>query len=246
MLKIINNSGQECIVKIGEEILNNPELVYLSKYLPDTYKKTLLKISVSLHDQEYLVAGIVYGNYFLKPPVISWENENLTWDGGLSYIGNIPESIELILSDREGNSYGFEPVLGQTVIADNLSRFLPDGQYDWTILINGRELSSGNSFIGNPGKARFINKIVRIDRITEDIEAGSDSFAVKPVYIDNIKYVNTCYVETEDDVYDVYTGTMYWLTFTGKKRYFSFNYDTGKSKYREPENVNPWARMEEK
>lgn len=229
VLKLINNSGNTHTVKIGNEVIQNPEVIFLANYLPDKNETAILKISVNLDNEEYFVAGIVYGNYFLKPPVISGDGENLTWDGGLSYIGDTPETIELIVTDSDNNCYGFEPVLGQTVIAENISDVLPDSEYDWSLLINGQTLSTGRSFLGNPCRARFVNKIVRIDRITKDIEADSDSIAVKPAYIDNIKYVETSYVETEGDIYDVYTGCMYWLTYSGNKRYFSSNYISGKN-----------------
>ena len=240
-LRLINNSGSTCTVKIGNVNIQNPELIYLSKYLPDKNETAVLKISVNLDNEEYFVAGIVYGNFFLKPPVISGDGEKLTWDGGLSYIGDTPDTIELIVTDSDNNCYGFEPVLGQTLIADSISDLLPDGEYDWSLLINGQTLSTGRNFLGNPCRARFVNKIVRIDRITKDIEADSDSIAVKPAYIDNIKYVDTSYVETEGDIYDVYTGCMYWLTYTGKKRYFSFSYVSGKNNNNRKEKykVNP-------
>ena len=240
VLRLINNSGNTYTVKIGDEILQNPELVFLSEYLPDTNNTAVLKISINLDNQEHFVAGIVYGDFFLKPPVISGDGEELSWDGGLSYIGNTPESIELIITDSENNSYGFEPVLGQTLIADNVNDILTDGEYNWALLINGKILSTGRSFLGNPCRVRFANKRVRIDRITKDIEADSDSITVKPAYIDNIKYVDTCYVETEGDIYDVYTGCMYWLTYAGNKRYFSNNYISGKKNNRKAKyKVNP-------
>lgn len=233
-----NKSGMPFSVIIGGVTINNPDVISLLDYLTFENLQDVSPIQVVVLDKPYVIAEIIRENYFVSTPTIVFDNNTLKWDGGMSFIGDA--SAELILAlNKHGNEYlSFEVILGKQIIRSFENDVFEDGVYDWVFYANGASISSGNCFIGNKSKARFSGKIIRIDKITEDTELHSPAIKIKEVFIDQIKYIDTCYVPTEDDVYDVYSGCMYWVTYSGDKRYLSFRYaDTasGKTKYK----VNP-------
>lgn len=84
-------------------------------------------------------------------------------------------------------------------------------------------LAQDIQFFGNPNKYRFTNKTLEIHYVTEDIEADSQKLEVKPVYVENIKYLKRDFVPSEDDIFDIYEGIMYYKRYDGSKNIIRIN-----------------------
>lgn len=232
-LKINNRSGLTYSVLFGGVELKNPQEVMLSKYIAD--EQDDINITLRVDGEDYLVCKVLFRNVFVQTPTVAFKDNCLLWDGGISYVGDVGAELVLVLSQHDEERYSFGLVLGKQCISVFKKDGFVDGYYDWDIYANGILTVSGNGFIGNESKARFAGKIIHINRVTDDVDGVSETTVVKDVYIDQIRYIDTCYVETEDDIYDVYTGCMYWTNKFGEYRYFSFKYNAERSKYK----VNP-------
>ena len=208
-------------------------LAHVVSQVSNTVKK--FDIFLKTAERQYLLGVIVFGNIFAHQPNILFTDNCLYWDGGSSFVGDADAELFLELKKEEETRYSFELELGKQLIFDFEAEVFADDQYDWVIYANGQSVIQGNTFIGNVSKARFVGKTISIDRVTEDIEGNSKPVSIKTVYIDQIKYQDTCYVETEEDIYDVYTGCMFWTDRYGERRYYSFKYNDKASKYK----INP-------
>ena len=236
MLVVSNRTDIPYTIKVGDEILGEKAEVSLSKYASENYADNIvLNIVLIATDQEYLLGQIVYVNSFAKPPVFTFNSNCLFWDGGSSYIGDAEAEMKLDLKKDGRTVYLFELQLGEQLVYDFGTEEFSDGQYDWVIYANGISIKYGNAFFGNISKARFSGKIIKIDQVTEDVEGNAKPVTIEPVYINRIKYEDTCFVRTEGDIYDVYSGCMYRKDRNGKKRYFSFQYNEKPSIYK----INP-------
>lgn len=235
-LLISNHTGISYTVKVGDEVLGEKTEITLSKYAAaDSAEKDNLSIILITTGREYLLGQIVFGNKFVHLPIFTFDKNCLFWDGGSSYIGEADAELELNLIKDGKALYSFELQLGEQSVYDFGTEEFSDGWYDWVIYANGVLALTGNTFIGNIGKARFLGKTIVVEQVTEDIEDNAKPVAIKPVYIDQIKYKDTCFVKSEGDIYDVYSGCMYWVDWNGVNRYYSFKYNDKTSRYK----INP-------
>jgi len=235
-LVILNRTGISYVLKIGDAELGEATAVSLSSYISEADTENSTKdIVLSTAEKNYLLGKIVFGNIFAHQPSFSFKDNCLLWDGGSSYVGDADAALTLALMKDGFTYYSFDIQLGEQLIYDFGSDEFSDDRYDWTIYANGNPIIKGTSFFGNISKARFAGKIIRIDQVTEDIEGNARPVPIKTVFIDQIKYRETCFVETEDDIYDVYSGCMYWVDWHGEKRYYSFKYNEKFSRYK----INP-------
>ena len=225
-VRFINKSGIPYTISIGDFSESNPNAVFLKKCLSEEPERGLIPVQLSVGDRVYTIANLVIGNWFVNPPVFFYDNNTLRWDGGISFVGDASASLVLRLHSRDSVSYKVDLSLGQPIVGVFEKDSFEDGDYAWEIFADGTEISSGSCFVGSRSKARFSNRIICIDYITEDTDGSSEAIHVKPVFIDQIKYLDTRYVPSEDDIYDVYTGCMYRETYGGDKRYFSFQCKT--------------------
>lgn len=228
-IRFINKSSVSYSVSINGETLDNPDEVYLKEYILKSDGAASIPVILVVEKREYSIAELVNGNRFIKSPTFVYENNILKWDGGISFVGDTSVSLNLLLNNDEKDEYGFKLSLGQQNIGDFQDMDFKDGDYHWSIFADDDLVCSGICFIGDKRKARFNNRVICINRITEDTDSTKSSIVIKPVYIDSIKYVDTCYVPTEDDIYDVYSGRMYWVTYYGEKKYYSSSYKTIKT-----------------
>lgn len=235
-LIILNHTGIHYTLTIGEAELGEAPGAALSEYVSGKHAgNDTVDIILSTAEKKYILGQIVFGNLFAQSPGFIFRDNCLYWDGGSSYIGDADAVLTLALMKNGAMKYPFDLQLGKQLIYDFKSEEFPDGYYDWAVFVNEIPVAQGNSFFGNVSKARFAGKIIRIDQVTEDIEDNARPVSVKTVYIDQIQYRDTCYVETEEDVYDVYSGCMYWIDWHGERRYYSFKYNDKSSRYK----VNP-------
>ena len=236
VIEISNKSGLPYSVSVGGEELGEKKTVALSKYasgrekMPDT-----TDINLTVAGRSYLLGRIVSGNAFIQQPLISFKDKSLLWDGGSSFIGEADADLSIKLMKDDETEYFFDLTLGKPLIHEFGEDEFADGQYDWMIKADSEVISRGNCFIGDESKARFEGKTIQIDFVTEDVENSSKPVPIKTTYIDQITYIGTKYVDTEEGVYDIYSGHMYWVDWNGERRYYSYNYNDKGTRYK----VNP-------
>ena len=236
VLEISNKSGLPYSLKVGQEDLGETRAVALYKYISEKEKtRDTTDISLNAGGRSYLIGRIVYGNDFVQQPLISFRDRSLVWDGGVSFIGEADAALTIELRKDNETEYFFKLMLGETLIHEFEDEEFEDGQYEWIIKAEGETISQGNSFIGDISKARFAGKTLQIDFVTEDVENGSEPVPIKTSYIDQITYVETSYVDTEEGVYDIYSGHMYWVGWNGERHYYSYKYNEKGTRYQ----VNP-------
>lgn len=234
VLQVENHTGLDCVVLIGEVAFQNESLISLGWIKNrNQYKPTDQEIYIEIDEKKKLIGKIIVDEQFISLPKIVYQDGALLWDGGQSFIGNENTELQLQLFKNEHVVFTYPLNIGESLITPDDT--IEDGLYKCKIFSNGSLLVEFNTFIGDERKARFADRIIKIEHVTEDFDNNSSAVKVKPVYINQIKYVDTCYVETEDDIFDVYTGCMYWINYKGEKRYFSFKYNEERSKYK----VNP-------
>lgn len=236
VLEIDNKSGLPYSVMIGDSDLGEKSNIVLSTFITDNHDDyDATDICLLVDNKKYLLGRILYGNAFVQPPVLSFDHDSLFWDGGASYIGDADSELQLHLLQDEDYIYSFELQLGTRLIYEFETDEFADGQYGWAIDADGIRISQGSCFIGNESKARFAGKTIQIDFVTEDIENSSKPVPIKTSYIDKISYIETCYVDTEDGTYDIYSGHMYWVGWNGERHYYSYQYNEKGTRYK----VNP-------
>ena len=96
-------------------------------------------------------------------------------------------------------------------------------------------LAHDKLFVGDERYSRFYNHTLCLKYITEDAETSVGSIMIKPVYIENIQYVETREITYEGGIFDVYSGEMYYFNNAKEKVFFSRSYDDDHHKYM----VNP-------
>lgn len=226
-LEVQNDANLDIKVEIfGQKITN--ERIGLSKYVATDSKKRAYNqtINVIINGRTFPYLDIIFSDMFVNNPVFLFSDDCLTWDGGINYLGNSSSEFALLLY-REGIlSYRFPLLFGKTEIA-SCPDFI-DGDYTYQIIrITDSEeiiVAQDTQFIGNLSRIRFNGKIIEIERVTEDVNDGGQSLRIKPVYIDGIKFVSHSFVPSEDGIYDIYEGTMYFVRQDGSKKYFSSIY----------------------
>ena len=232
-LYIDNKSGIKYNVIIGEKELGDISNVSLADYVSDSNGDgDQLNIILSVDGKNYEIGHIISKDMFVNEPSISLFENALIWDGGSSFVGDAESSLELTLMKNNQVKYCYHLKLGNQIIHQFIKNEFVDDKYECVFSSNDVPIFKCQYNIGNESKIRFSEKKIIIDRVTEDIEGFSRPIEIKTVYIDQIKYIDTCYVPSEGDIYDVYSGCMYWVDWNGDKRYYSFRYDDKKSKYK--------------
>lgn len=234
-LHIENKTGKKISVSIGNYYLESFDNDLLLNEVKDSFnpnEETVVDIDIEIDDVKRTVFQIIYANTFVNDPVIGVNENVFWWDGGLTYIGD-PGAKLFIALEGDIKHYKYPLVLGERSINVFADDEFEDGEYHWIIWAGESIISRGVIFLGDERKARFRDKVIRISRIAGEIDDRTSEVYIKDVYIDQIKFVETKYVETEEDIFDVYTGCMYWKRYDGKKYYYSFKYTDKKYK------VNP-------
>lgn len=183
-------------------------------------------VLLNVDNRKYMIAQIYFSEMFTKTPVFSMLNNELLWDGGLNYIGNRKNRLALQLFDKKSIKYEIPLIFDENRVT-SLENF-EDGEYSFSVVDidqNAEVLAQDIQFFGNPNKYRFTNKTLEIHYVTEDIEADSQKLEVKPVYVENIKYLKRDFVPSEDDIFDIYEGIMYYKRYDGSKKYYSNKYE---------------------
>lgn len=196
-------------------------------------------IVLVVRDKRYKLGQIIFSEMFSSSPIFSSDSDAIYWDGGINYIGEKEESLELQLIRNEEISYTFDLLFDECRI--NLPRDFEDGEYTYQI-VKAREndelvLAQDIQFFGNPNKLRFKDKTIQISEVTEDVGEGSRPLQIKSVYIEKIEFIAREFVPSEDGVFDIYEGQMYFIRPDGTKKYYSRKYaEYGSASYYK---VNP-------
>lgn len=233
-IEVRNHTGLNCVITAGSVAFQDEATIPLKQIVDNNPNHSIpFDIVMEIANNKTLIGKVLFEDQFLVQPQIIYQENALIWDGGLSFVGDSAAKLDLLLLLDTEVQYSFPLILGSTEIAA-LDDFVDD-VYTCRIISDNKTIAEFNSFVGDERRARFAKQTLIIRQVTEDIEHNAAPVKVKPVYIDQIKYVDTCYVDTEDDIFDVYTGCMYRKNYAGEKKYFSFKYNDAKSKYK----VNP-------
>lgn len=221
-----NNSPFDMSIEFGSHIFKDSEICLFPIIEREMRgAKYNCAVILNVENRKYMIAQIYFSEMFTTPPVFSTFNDELLWDGGLTYIGNRKDRLALQLFDDSSIKYQFPLTFNENWIAD-LSDF-EDGDYSFSVVDldhNKEVLAQDIQFFGNPNKFRFENKTIEIHYVTEDVDVGSKKLEIKPVYVENIKYVKRDFVPSEGDVFDIYEGVMYCKRYDGTKKYYSNRY----------------------
>lgn len=196
-------------------------------------------IVLIVKDMRYKLGQLIFSEMFSRAPAFSSDSDAIFWDGGINYIGAKDESLELQLIKDEEIAYVFELLFDECRI--ELPQDFEDGEYTYQI-VKAREndelvLAQDIQFFGNPNKLRFKDKTIQISEVTEDVGEGSRPQQIKPVYIEKIEFISREFVPSEDGVFDIYEGQMYFVRPDGTKKYYSRKYaEYGSASYYK---VNP-------
>ena len=239
LLRIKNTTDYPYEVIVDHVEYASPSYLFFKDMLQgaDSHQCKPIDIIISVAGKTMVACTAVFEDTFVAPPNLFFKDSALFWDGGASFIGERNRQLILQLEKNGSVCYSFPLTFDQGMIASFDGTDFDDDYYHWSILSeNSREvLADAYAFIGNECKVRFANSILSIDTVTEDTDSSAASLKIKPVYIDHIKYVDTMYVGSEDEIFDVYTGRLYWVDYLGEKRFYSFKYNDEKARYM----VNP-------
>ena len=187
-------------------------------------------VTVSVQNHRYTLGQIIFSEMFIRMPVFTSDEQFIYWDGGISFIGNRNKRIRLDLYDEENQAYSLDLKFDDNKI--ELPEDFVDGEYTYSIVLESEDeeliLAQETQFFGNPNKYRFENKVIEIFEVTEDVEEGTKPQEIKPVYIENIKFIERNFVASEDGIFDIYEGQMFFVRPDGSKKYYSRKYYTNK------------------
>ena len=241
-LRFTNNTGHRFEVSYGSSVINSPSVLPLSDIAESASNASSdsAEILLKVNNRVVSIGTIIYKDTFVKDPAIVYLDNKLYWDGGVSFVGSRDTDLEVVLTNNEEKRV-FPLQFGETLVASFDENEFVEDYYEWAIRTanDAKYLFIKKSFFGSEEKARFFNKIIHISSVSEDIELTSKRIPIKPVSIDSIKFVGTLYVDSEEDVFDVYSGRMYWTAFNGDKRFLSFNYSDNNHNHTSKYKVNP-------
>ena len=187
-------------------------------------------VTVSVQNYRYTLGQIIFSEMFIRMPVFTSDEQFIYWDGGISFIGNRNNRIRLDLYNEENQAYSLDLKFDDNKI--ELPEDFVDGEYTYSIVLESEKedliLAQETQFFGNPNKYRFENKVIEIFEVTEDVEEGTKPQEIKPVYIENIKFIERNFVASEDGIFDIYEGQMFFVRPDGSKKYYSRKYYTSK------------------
>lgn len=235
LLRIKNTTGLPYEVLARDIKYDSPSFINLKDISGDNNalhdKPT--DIVVSVGDDTLVACTILFEDSFVTQPTIINKDSALFWDGGVSFVGDRNRQLILQLEKNNAVCYSFPLTFDQGLVAIFDEIDFAGDNYRWSIRQENSEkvLAEGYAFFGNECKVRFANSILAIDTVTEDTDGSSASLKIKQVFVDHIKYVDTMYVDSEDEIFDVYNGRLYWVDYLGEKRFYSFKYIDEKDKY---------------
>lgn len=187
-------------------------------------------VVVSVQNHRYTLGQIIFSEMFIRMPVFTSDEQFIYWDGGISFIGDRNKRIRLDLYNKENQAYSLDLKFDDNKI--ELPEDFVDGEYTYSIVLESEKeeliLAQETQFFGNPNKYRFENKVIEIFEVTEDVEEGTKPQKIKPVYIENIKFIERNFVASEDGIFDIYEGQMFFVRPDGSKKYYSRKYYTSK------------------
>ena len=230
-LEINCSSELDFEVEIGDERFSDSKIDLFAIAEQERSKASYnYPVTVSVQNHRYTLGQIIFSEMFIRMPVFTSDEQFIYWDGGISFIGNRNKRIRLDLYDEENQAYSLDLKFDDNKI--ELPEDFVDGEYTYSIVLESEDeeliLAQETQFFGNPNKYRFENKVIEIFEVTEDVEEGTKPQEIKPVYIENIKFIERNFVASEDGIFDIYEGQMFFVRPDGSKKYYSHKYYTNK------------------
>ncbi|WP_147352505.1 UvrD-helicase domain-containing protein [Clostridium sp. AM54-37XD] len=230
-LEINCSSELDFEVEIGDERFSDSKIDLFAIAEQERSKASYnYPVTVSVQNHRYTLGQIIFSEMFIRMPVFTFDEQFIYWDGGISFIGNRNKRIRLDLYDEENQAYSLNLKFDDNKI--ELPEDFVDGEYTYSIVLESEDeeliLAQETQFFGNPNKYRFENKVIEIFEVTEDVEEGTKPQEIKPVYIENIKFIERNFLASEDGIFDIYEGQMFFVRPDGSKKYYSRKYYTNK------------------
>lgn len=184
--------------------------------------------------REYMLGKIALVEQFAESLKLSYENGILKWDTHNHFYGDSTGNMMIGIKAEQGEEIKLPLDLNKEIIADEVK--LPLGEYKYEILKQSANIFStsntllgqGIFYVGDANELRFMNKRIVIDKITCEENNQLEVIHIKKTYIDNIKYLGTEFVPCEDQVCPIYSGTMFFISDTKRKRK-EYSYCDGES-----------------
>ena len=241
-LEINCSSELDFEVEIGDEQFSDSKIDLFAIAEQERSKASYnYPVTVSVQNHRYTLGQIIFSEMFIRMPVFTSDEQFIYWDGGISFIGNRNKRIRLDLYDEENQAYSLDLKFDDNKI--ELPEDFVDGEYTYSIVLESEDeeliLAQETQFFGNPNKYRFENKVIEIFEVTEDVEEGTKPQEIKPVYIENIKFIERNFVASEDGIFDIYEGQMFFVRPDGSKKYYSRKYYTNKQTGFSVYKINP-------
>ena len=230
-LEINCSSELDFEVEIGDERFSDSKIDLFAIAEQERSKASYnYPVTVSAQNHRYTLGQIIFSEMFIRMPVFTSDEKFIYWDGGISFVGNRNKRIRLDLYDEENQAYSLDLKFDDNKI--ELPEDFVDGEYTYSIVLESEDeeliLAQETQFFGNLNKYRFENKVIEIFEVTEDVKEGTKPKEIKPVYIESIKFIERNFVASEDGVFDIYEGQMFFVRPDGSKKYYSRKYYTNK------------------
>lgn len=195
-----------------------------------SWLKISLEVSQNGHNsQSYLLGKIATKEQFVETPRLTIEGNSLSWDRGFGFIGDATGRLQITVGKGTQYEETYPLDLNEDIITDDIK--LPIGEYEYTISkqsenlfsLKMTEIASGSLAVGDVNELRFLKHIIQIDTITLEENGNYNAVKIRPCYIDHIEYKGVQYCGSENRECPVYSGVMFYIGSTGKRREYSFS-----------------------
>ena len=229
-LLISQKSKSRTYVEIGERRYSDSKINLYQVVFEENQSAYNLPIILVVDGEKKKLGQLIFSEMFTQMPEFQYEEGVLSWDGGINFIGDASARflLQLYTDDELAYEIPFEMGASQIILPSDFE----DGEYTYFIVKESDTsniIAQDSQFFGNPNKFRFDNKVIQINEVTEDVGEGSKPQNIKPVYIEKIRFIERKYVDSEEGIFDIYEGQMFFYRMDGTKKYYSRKYDTAKN-----------------
>ncbi len=222
---VISVDGNEVAIENGDTFTFGNTVFGLDN--PEDKKWTIVEMRVYRGDelaQKYELGRIAMVEQFAEKLKLTYEAGIFQWDSHNQFFGDSTGNFVIAIMDKSGQETKFPFHLDEGSISNK--KELPIGDYRFEIqkqsanifTMTSTTLAKGNFYVGDANELRFMNKKIVIDKITCEEGDRLEVIRIKESYIDNIEYVRTEFVDSEGQECPIYTGIMYFISDTKKKR----------------------------
>ena len=208
--EVIEQSGAGLSFKIGQTIYSLRE----NGHHPRDY----FMLFVRVENEFYLVSDIYYRECFTDNPVFVMSKMNQAFWLPETFIGDRDAKLRFDVVDQSNRCVFTKELtlVKQSFVLTNVD----EGYYTYKITLLGKgffktekELCSHKFILGDEKSIKYKGKTILIRKVS--LFDKLEPVAVRPIYIDNIKYLGN------KDNYDFYSGMLFVIDKEGRKTYLN-------------------------